>query len=103
MQNGLAGTKYSLDGTTFGNTSVNTDNWCYQNNLPSGVQNITHCKACEGKGTYFCAISKSSRDRVQFKKTSRKFQLIGSNLKGALRDHKYQGLLPINLKLIVKL
>ena len=49
-QVGLLGTKYSLDHTTFANTSMNEDNWCYENNLPSGVHNITNCNACNGVG-----------------------------------------------------
>ena len=42
--NGIDGTVYELPVTTFANTSVHEPNWCYENNLPSGVQNSSMCK-----------------------------------------------------------
>ena len=39
-----------MDETTFANATVNEDNACFENNLPSGVQNVTFCKAIDGMG-----------------------------------------------------
>ena len=36
--------KFQLDDTVFANKSECADNSCYNNNLPSGVQNVTQCK-----------------------------------------------------------
>jgi len=41
----VPGIVYELPTTTFANGTVNPDNWCYENNLPSGLHNGTYCKA----------------------------------------------------------
>ena len=40
----VPGIVYELPQTTFANESVYPQNWCYENNLPSGVHNATNCK-----------------------------------------------------------
>jgi len=40
----VAGYIYELPPTTFANESINPHNWCYENNLPSGVHNSSNCK-----------------------------------------------------------
>ena len=35
---------FELDPSNFDNTTKSTDNHCYNNNLPTGVQNVTQCK-----------------------------------------------------------
>ena len=47
---GLKGVKYVLDESTFANKTVFDKNACYENNLPSGLQNVTLCKAKNGIG-----------------------------------------------------
>lgn len=37
-------TTFSLDNKNFANSTDCPDNECYQNNVPSGVQNVTQCK-----------------------------------------------------------
>ena len=39
----LDGVVYELPKTTFANTSVHPDNWCFENYLPSGLQNGSQC------------------------------------------------------------
>ena len=39
----LDGIVYELPETTFANATVHPDNWCFENNLPSGLQNGSHC------------------------------------------------------------
>jgi len=41
---GIPVTTFELAADNFANTTVCPDNECYQNNIPSGVQNVTHCK-----------------------------------------------------------
>jgi len=41
---GVAANVFKLDETTFANATVNADNACFENNLPTGVQNATECK-----------------------------------------------------------
>merc|ERR1712241_1640631 len=41
---GIPVTTFELDPENFANSSVCPSNACYNNNLPSGVQNVTHCK-----------------------------------------------------------
>lgn len=41
----LNGINFILPISTFANSSINPDNWCYENNLPTGLQNASHCKA----------------------------------------------------------
>ena len=48
--NGLTGRKYVMNESVFANASVNPDNLCFENNLPSGLQNVTLCKAKDNKG-----------------------------------------------------
>lgn len=45
---GLIGRKYILDNNTFANGTVNPENSCFENNLPSGVQNVTQCNSPGG-------------------------------------------------------
>eukprot|EP00095_Tigriopus_kingsejongensis_P012252 maker-scaffold472_size162276-snap-gene-0.29 protein:Tk12252 transcript:maker-scaffold472_size162276-snap-gene-0.29-mRNA-1 annotation:"hypothetical protein DAPPUDRAFT_303163" len=40
----VPGLMYKLDETTFANETVYPPNYCFHNNLPSGVQNSTQCK-----------------------------------------------------------
>ena len=40
----VTGYVYELPPTTFANESINPHNWCYENNLPSGVHNSSNCK-----------------------------------------------------------
>ena len=35
---------FELDPTNFANSTICSDNQCYNNNLPTGVQNVTQCK-----------------------------------------------------------
>ena len=35
---------FELDPTNFANSTICSDNQCYDNNLPTGVQNVTQCK-----------------------------------------------------------
>jgi len=42
---GLEGNLYKLSETTFANESVHAENWCFENNLPSGLQNGSYCNA----------------------------------------------------------
>ena len=42
---GLEGNLYKLPETTFANESVHAKNWCFENNLPSGLQNGSYCNA----------------------------------------------------------
>ena len=39
----LDGILYQLPDTTFANATVHPNNWCFENNLPSGLQNGSHC------------------------------------------------------------
>jgi len=41
---GIPVEKFELAPTNFANSSVCADNACYNNNIPSGVQNVTQCK-----------------------------------------------------------
>jgi len=41
---GIPVEKFALGATNFANSSVCPDNACYNNNIPSGVQNVTQCK-----------------------------------------------------------
>lgn len=41
---GIPAEKFELSPTNFANSSVCSDNSCYNNNIPSGVQNVTTCK-----------------------------------------------------------
>jgi len=42
---GIPATKFQLDPTNFANSTNCPGNVCYNNNLPTGVQNVTLCKA----------------------------------------------------------
>jgi len=42
---GVPVTKFQMDPSNFANSSSCPDNQCYNNNLPTGVQNVTQCKA----------------------------------------------------------
>ena len=46
---GIEGTIFELPVTAFANETVHEENWCYENNLPSGMQNVTQCKGKNGK------------------------------------------------------
>jgi len=41
---GVTVTKFQLDDDVFANGTVCNENSCYENNLPTGVQNVTQCK-----------------------------------------------------------
>merc|ERR1711915_206968 len=41
---GIPVQKFELSVNNFANTSVHQENSCYNNNIPTGVQNVTHCK-----------------------------------------------------------
>ena len=41
---GIPVTTFELDPTNFANSTICSDNQCYNNNLPTGVQNVTQCK-----------------------------------------------------------
>jgi len=41
---GIPVQKFELSVNNFANTSVHQKNSCYNNNIPTGVQNVTHCK-----------------------------------------------------------
>ncbi len=44
MMDSVSTRVFMLDETTFANASVNPDNSCFHNQLPTGVQNSTMCK-----------------------------------------------------------
>lgn len=50
----MPGIVYELPVTTFANKSVYPPNWCFENNLPSGVLNATYCK--EDKSPLFISF-----------------------------------------------
>ncbi len=41
----LEGINYKLPISTFANATFNPQNWCFANNLPTGLQNASYCKA----------------------------------------------------------
>lgn len=40
----LQGIVYELPTTTFANATVHPENWCFHNDLPTGLQNASYCK-----------------------------------------------------------
>lgn len=50
----MPGIVYELPVSTFANESIYPQNWCFENNLPSGVLNATYCK--EDKSPLFISF-----------------------------------------------
>ena len=77
----LDGILYQLPETTFANATVHPDNWCFENNLPSGLQNGSHCNG-KNSPIYFSFPHFYGADKFYLDQFDKK-----SDLKPAMEQH----------------